>query len=381
MGQGGGGDRPNRGGDRDGARRQADDEDAEDAEQTVQQALDEARDARDPDQYETGGGPVSRDDDTGSTDPESIREDFGVSVRESNTRRSAETNSPFQTLTPGQRSQLNESLTEKHGEEAVESVYSHLESWKKGSGEMSVSQPYERLARDALGIEANVRGGGTDATEPTTAEIAVYRDMNRVSRAFLKTNDEYGDTFRVHRGVRSFNASVLGAQAIDQPDREAFYFPTSTISNHTTVEEDSREYSDGVMVSWEAEPDDVAMAIDHVFDTPRTEGELHIKGGVFTVTPDGMAQVPATREGRKVSETVEIMDSPSSLSPDEHQDVSNLVTTVADSGVSLRTEAGRNRVQTWYDEYRTLDSVSDRRKRLVQKSVQLITSGSDEAGW
>lgn len=382
MGQGGSGDQPNCEGDRDGAQRQADDEDAEDAEQTVQRALAEARDARDPDEYETGGGPGSRDDDTGSTDPESIRKDFGVNVRESNTRRSPETNSPFQTLTPGQRSQLKESLTEKHGKEAVESVYSRLESWKKGSGNMSVSQPYERLARDALGIEANVRGGGTEATEPTADEIAVYRDLNRVSRAFLRSDEEYGDRFTVHRGVRSLNASIVAAQAIDDPNRDEFYFPTSTISNHTTLEEDAERYSSGVLMSWEATPDDVALAIDHVFDTPRTEGEMHMKGGIQIVDGDDSRHTPTASGATKtVTETAALMNTPESLSVDEHRDVGDLVSTVANNGVRLRNEASVGKTKNWVEKYEQQSEIPAKEKRAVRTAVRLITLGSDEERW
>ena len=381
MGQGSGGDRPNRGGDRKGANRKADDDTADEAEDQVQQALNEARDARDAGEFEAGGGEVARDGDTGDIDPTSIREEFGVDVTDANTRLSAETNGSYQTLTPEQRSQLKSSLTEKHGQEAVDSVYDQLESWKKGSGDMSVSQPYERLARDALGIEANVRGRGSQATEPTRKEIDVYRDLNRVSRAFLAANEDYGEHFQVHRGVRSLNASVLAAQAIDDPQRGEYYFPTSTISNHTTIEDDGREYSDGVMVSWDAEPDDIAMAIDHIFDTPRTEGELQAKGGVFAVSPEGMSQVPATKDDRKVSETAALMDTPSSLSQDEHDDVSNLVATVATNQIQLRTDAGKERVRGWLDEYQSLEGVSESKKRVAEKAVKAITGGSGQDSW
>ena len=382
MGQGGGGDRPNRGGGRDGARRQADNEDAEEAEQAVQRALAEARDARDPGDYETGGGSVARDDDTGNTDPESIRESFGVNVRETNTRRSPETNNPFQTLTPGQRSQLEESLTEKHGREAVKSVYDRLDGWKKGSGDMSVSQPYEQLAREALGIKANVRGDGTQATEPTADEIAVYRDLNRVSRAFLKANDEYGEQFRVHRGVRALNAGVVAAQAIDEPNRGEFYFPTSTISNHTSIEEDATNYADGVLMSWDASPDDVAMAIDHVFDTPRPEGEIHIKGGIQRVDISGASHTPtASGKKRGVADTAALMRSPETLTKEEHQDVGNLVSVIAEGGVKLRNEAGRRRTAEWLEVYEKQSTIPEKQIRIVRNAVRLITSGSEEDGW
>ena len=174
MGQGGGGDKPNRGGDRDGARRKADDEAAAEAERVVQNALDEARDARqhspesrsariirDRALSEPPGRmvmPVKR----GTTDPKRVT--AGQIEYDINNLEFVENSGVRGAYYYGLRdeefktavSQIEAVCDTENNSTATNNVVKRMRGWKHGSGDRS-AQTHESTFKQALDIEAPIR--------------------------------------------------------------------------------------------------------------------------------------------------------------------------------------------------------------------------------
>lgn len=135
-------------------------------------------------------------------------------------------------------------------------------------------------------------------------------------------------------------------------------------------------------MSWNASPSDVAMAIGHIFDTPRPEGELHMKGGVHRADISGASHTPTVSdEERSVADTAALMESPEELTKNEHQDVGNLVSIVARSDVRLRSESGVRKTTEWVEEYKKQPDIPGKQKQAVRNAVRLITKGNNKDKW
>ncbi|WP_135826649.1 hypothetical protein [Halorussus ruber] len=282
------------------------------------------------------------------------------------------------------RLELHAELVEKHGIEQVQRLLDLLECWKETSKPRKETQDYERLVRETLAhpVEIRTLDGQQDRSDsPSTPMKALYGKYHELSREFFGEQDK--TTVRVHRAVRKKAVAELFAQALDDPDRKEFFFRTTVVSNHSTVKQIGAEYSDGVVLRWEATLDEVAAAVDFLRpgNVP-SEAEVHLLGGTRKL--DASAVRHAGTESRfevPLTRMTDRMGSPSQMELVDHREVANLLKHMVEHGTRVATEAGSRRLQTWWDTAEEAGAFDAADEDRVRKMVSYVSSTNPDAYW
>lgn len=282
------------------------------------------------------------------------------------------------------RLELHTKLVEKHGIEQVQRLLDLLECWKETSRPRKETQDYERLVRETLAhpVEIRTLPEQRDRSEsPSTPMKNLYEKYHELSREFFEKQDK--TTVRVHRAVRKKAVAELFAQALDDPDREEFFFKTTVVSNHSTVKQIGAEYSDGVVLRWEAPLGEVAAAVDFLRpgNIP-SEAEVHLLGGtrrlgasnVRHTGTESQFEVPLTR-------TADKMGTPSQMELVDHRDVANLLKHMVEHRTRVATESGSRRLRTWWDTAEDSGAFEAAGADRVRKMVSYASAVNPDAYW
>lgn len=326
-------------------------------------------------------GDPRRSNVTGSTidssaGSESVEKRHGIDLDA--TARVPTANSDYPRLVEDESDQLRDSLAEKHGKEAVDRVYDRIETVKQNlyRDESEVArQTNEQLAADALDLPGGPRNGGDLAEDVTADEIAVYRDLNEVSKEFAERH--YGDEFAAYRGLsHGPNTAGLIAQAIDNPDADSFDYELPSVSKYTDTVAEASTHGD-VVIERDAEPDDVALATDHLIRSGLTEGELHLAGGSRSASPESLRYVD-DGEAQPLMQPIDSLDNPESMTLDEHETMHDHVDRLIETRTPVDTEGGAERLENWADELGERNEIGSTEAEALRTKVEALTEGVGE---
>lgn len=290
----------------------------------------------------------------------------------------------YSRLSLPERLELHSDLVDKHGIEAVQRLLNLLECWKETSRPRKETQDYERLVKEALGHRGEIRTlpDQSDQSDPQSPSMrALYGKYRELSREFFEEQDK--TELRVHRGVRKKAVAELFAQALDDPDRDEFFFKTSVVSNHSTVTQVGADYSDGVVLRWEATLGEIATAVDFLRpgNIP-SEAELHLLGGTRRLAASDVRHTGIEKRFEStLTETTSRMGSPSQMELVDHRDVANLLKHMVEQGISVGAETGSRRLKTWWNVAEDSGAFDEASRGRVEKMVSYASEVDPEAYW
>lgn len=282
------------------------------------------------------------------------------------------------------RLETHSELVAKHGIEEVQRLLNLLGCWKETSKPRKETQNYERLVRETLAHPVEIRTLPDQqdySQQPSTPMKALYGKYRELSKEFFEEQDK--TTLQVHRGVRRKAAAELFAQALDDPDRTEFFFKTTVVSNHSTVAQVGADYSDGIVLRWEATPDEIATAVDFLRpgNIP-SEAEVHLLGGTRKLPASNVRHtgIEARFENPLTVTTVR-MGSPSQMELVDHRDVANLLKHMVEKETRVATETGSQRLETWWDGAKISGAFDEAYRNSVGKMVSYASSINPDAYW
>ncbi|PSQ44835.1 hypothetical protein BRD17_02985 [Halobacteriales archaeon SW_7_68_16] len=287
-------------------------------------------------------------------------------------------------LDTAQYETVRSELVDRHSEKAVESVL-HVAGMRRTYDDQEAIQTYERLTKAVAGAGGEVRDGGDRARALTDAERAVYRDLHALSNALVDRHFP-DESFTTYRGMGGSQTATLAAAVFDDPDADTYSFSTAPVSYVTTDRRTAEEFSKGVVIERETDPDDVALAIDYVvepdFPLQVNVGELHLKGGEFTVDAGNVVHRPEMSGSldRPLTETAQRMDDPETMDRREHTAVAGLIRQMGIKGVTLGTQAGADRVRNWYDTVVETDAMREQSRSSLEQYVEYVTLVGGDGG-
>jgi hypothetical protein len=272
------------------------------------------------------GEPPSRPTELGSTDPEDVEQEFGLDL--SDTQLADEYqgggDAQFVVLSNSQRNKLREYITETHGKETQETLNDLISEWK-GKAKGQDAAHLEAIGREALGVDAPIRtpDGESEDTfdfpDPTDEEVAAYRDLARVSQAFIKEHyaDEDGKV-GLRRGIptsRQEATADLTEQIFDNPDRDTYLLRTSVMSNHTVLEDTADYFEDAYSVSYRTDVSNIGL-MPMLTRNTLAEAEMHVVGGGARVPEDG---VGSSNYDQDFADLADAVQNPAEADYDAHE--------------------------------------------------------------
>jgi hypothetical protein len=290
----------------------------------------------------------------------------------------------YSRLSLPERLELHSSLVETYGTEEVQRLLDLLECWKTTSKPRTETQNYEKLVRETLGhpVEVRTLSEQRDHSEPPSPSMRVlYGKYHELSKEFFEEQNK--TTFQVHRGVRKRAVAELFAQAVDNPDRDEFFFETSVVSNHSTVTQVAADYSDGVVLRWEATLDEIATAVDFLRpgNIP-SEAEIHLLGGTRKLAASDVRHTGIEKRFEiPLTETTARMSSPSRMELVDHRDVANLLKHLVEQGVRVGTESGARRLESWWNAAEDSGAFDEASQNRVEDMVSYASSVNPDVYW
>lgn len=322
----------------------------------------------------------------GTTDPREIETEFGIGLSETDIHddlTNSEVNTPYPTFTSNEAQNVQNALVDKHGKEAVDRVYDLINSWKGSSGGEK-AETLELIAKKALGIGAPVRTDGKNVQDvlPDGAEIDTYRDLTRISRAFMQRHmpaDSRGETsVTLHRGIRHSNEPFT-AQLIDNPNADEYRFPTIATSNHSIDSGVAEHWAEAYTISHRATPDDVALAIDVLRPHGLDEGEVHIIGDDVRVPGAGVTFTGPRHQdldSQNAQGMFSALDTPEKADAETHDRLYGLIHAMDRADYAPETTAGATRVKKWFESCIRDDRFKDTSQATAYKTVRSALDAS-----
>jgi hypothetical protein len=217
---------------------------------------------------------------------------------------------------------------------------------------------------------------------PDSAEIDVYRDVTRISRAFMReqmpTTDEVTDA-PAHRGVRHSNER-LTAQLIDNPNANEYRFDAPSVSNHTVDIGVANHWAEAYSITHQVTPDDVALAIDVLRPSGLDEGELHLIGEDIRVPADGGTFTGPRREDidhRNGPALFNTLNQPDTADSEAHDHIYGFVRAMDEAGITPETQAGAERLAGWFETCVENDHLDDKQQRLGYPLINGLLGSMD----
>lgn len=289
----------------------------------------------------------------------------------------------YYALTDRQRKNLETSLGDESDE--LEYVQRLVRKCKDPSEyHKDETREYEKVTKETLEIPIEVRHGEDGLEDPTESQVNVFTKLYRATQCFVHVNvvDPRTKDLRVYRGIRGTSIAKIVAQALDKPDSDRYYFNTSVTSNHTGTEEIAFYHSTGIVIKWDAEPELIATAVDHLLDTPVREDEYHLVGGTIFVDSDGVIHEGAyTNDRRRLRTTLDRLESPEDMTAGEHRDVAQLIETMYENETGVTTDEGATYLENWFDEIRSGGPFSSAKLQFLNAAVQYITEVDQGKTW
>ncbi|WP_135851753.1 hypothetical protein [Halorussus salinus] len=209
----------------------------------------------------------------------------------------------------------------------------------------------------------------------------LYGKYHELSREFFEQQDK--TTVRVHRAVRKGAVAELFAQALDDPERDEFFFKTTVVSNHSTVKQIGADYSDGVVLRWDATLGEIATAVDFLRpgNVP-SEAELHLLGGTRTLPASSVLHTGTESQFEvPLTETTDRIGSPSQMELVDHRDVANALKHMVERETRVATEAGSRRLRSWWTTAEHSGAFDGAASERVEKMVSYASAVDPDAYW
>lgn len=330
------------------------------------------------------------DVDLGDTSPEAIEEEFGVDLDETYTVESQnyhlgsedEDITPTVVMDRDEQQALADALEEKHGDEA-EDVLSTLRNRKSNSSPNTTNQRGELIVKRALGVKGEVRNRNgefkIDGDAVSEAEVAAARDIARVSQAFAK--EHYADadgTITAHRGLRSGPSKDVMHRVLERPNETSHKYDSGVTESHAVAEEIAERFDNNVKVSYDADVEDVAYAIDAVTRTTMYEAEVQMVSKDVEI-PDERAEVNLggfggySGEDATMADVREGIQDPASKDESFHEDLTEAIAGLSDDGRSVNTDAGRETLVNWAETVESEKNISSPKESVMKESVEKLT--------
>ena len=190
----------------------------------------------------------------------------------------------FRELADEEQHRLRDGIAEAYGGDVANSVYSHLDGWKEGSGGAYGSWLENGFDDAAGGLWGeSFRDNGIHSPDPDEARALGV--LGEVSRDFVR--EEYGDEVEVHRGI-----SRSAWENYDDDDEYPLEMSSLGVMTHEAdVAESFADEHGSASVSMTVPADEVVFAMDATTDAVTgggREGEIHIMGGPRS--PDGVTE-------------------------------------------------------------------------------------------
>jgi len=257
-------------------------------------------------------------------------------------------NSYFQRLSDKNIKSLFECLAARRNKKTARKITTLIRRWKDGVGKNQADAfEYESIAKLALGSDAPVRYKDGRNYSVTSEEKEAYRDLYRVSQAFISHN--YEENATIYRGVRDISVAKLFAQALDKPDASRYVIETSVISNFTATKRVSHKYSTGIVIEPPINRHNVAMMVDHIFPTSISEDEIHMAGGKLSLPPEKVIHLGNhTNAERKVQTVSKSLESPGEMPQEYLEDIYTILEIMGENNIGVRTKNGREKLDNWF---------------------------------
>lgn len=295
-----------------------------------------------------------------------------------------ETNRAYSRVSLTDRLAFQEKLVRRFGESPAEKLLRLFDCWKQTSKPRSETQTYEMLVKNTFDIGANVRTIPSDPNRGTQLDFS-YQTLltayHSYSQKFLQ--ERFGTEVPVHRGLRSVKVAELFAQALDNPARKTYRFKTNVVSNHSTVTQVGTDYSDGIVLRWDADRTDIVSVVDHVrpAEVP-SEAEIHVRGGVLKTGREAVKHTGIDSQfERPLYQTVEQMQTPTKMELIEHREVADLVVFMVENDVRVATSDGGDRLETWWEEAKQTPAFRPELTAEIDTAVEYATTPDSTAHW
>jgi hypothetical protein len=274
------------------------------------------------------------DVDIGPTDPEIVQRELGVYFDnvDGKTHHTSSIDAEGLMLAREEVDQIERALTERHGEDAVNTAKGLIYEQKKSGGAGEAIQTEELVAKRALGIEGPVRKPpGTDQNtidydeiDPET--VAAFRDFSRISRSVMKHHNEYfnyGDDgmIEMSRGLSGEKSAELLGKQFERPEADTHRFNLSALANHSARSEVSEIWASPLEVHHQVSEADIGMA-PNVLEVGLMKDEVRLYGRTYEATPEevnlargrGRDDIEGTME-----DVTDTLSNPSAFDREDHE--------------------------------------------------------------
>ena len=270
-------------------------------------------------------------------------------------------------------------LAERTSKKDARKIVNLVDRWKDGIAKNQTDAfEYELIAKTALDSDAPVRYREGRDYSVSESEQEVYRDLYRISQAFIFYN--YKNKTTIYRGIRNISVAKLFAQALDRPNASKYVLDTSVISNFTATKEVSHEYSTGIVVKPPLERDNAVMMVDHIFRTSKIEDEIHVAGGKLSLPPERVVHLGNhTSDERKIQTTSKNLESQGGLSQGHLEDIFTILEIMGDNEIGVRTKGGREKIDNWFKSYQAF--ATDKNLERLRPLIKYIKKVDRNKTW
>ncbi|QAU14566.1 hypothetical protein EKH57_18015 (plasmid) [Halorubrum sp. BOL3-1] len=320
-----------------------------------------------------------------SLDFDSVEDEFDIDLCD--TARVSHFSPTYYKLSSSESDELFESLRSKHRSKSVTFVKMLLENMKLSSNEPSISQTYEHLVRNSLECPGYIRGGGDEVQDIDDTCYPVFKDLYRVTQAFLKNNQH--DELQLSRGMYPEEFCEVISGLMEEPTNEAIELHSPVVTSYSLSEEKAKKCTEGVIATLSISPRPVAFAHDFLLSPPKhtgPEGEVHVLS-YDLIVPSEALRIHFGRDDygdapRSLPRTIQNMSTPSTLTSVQHHDIENLFRLLfkidnSECQNSLRVldPDANSRAWTWYDYAESKNLVEE--QELTKKYTEYLFGPKD----
>jgi hypothetical protein len=273
---------------------------------------------------------------------------------------------------------------------STDEMLNQIESWKESNdpykswADSDRIIQYETDLKRTFDLTGDVYGSGdVSEPEPTYDETkAALRTLHEISKTFAYNHLDDGDgEFIAYRYNGVYEISHLGKEMWENPSDSEWEIDTNPMGNYTTEAKRVSMFDKGVLHNRLVDiEDDLLVVVDQMLDTKNNgEAEIHVRGGNDFLYHGDNLDLTATG-GRIPANDIFTADFEntafSDLSDDKILALSSLIRHMGEEGISVETQAARDRVNNWFDVFmdRGIYESTGTRDYKWEQYVDTITS-------
>lgn len=254
---------------------------------------------------------------------------------------------------------------------AVERVVKRILTWKQNGTDTEAAAQHEQAVKATFNRKNPVRLAdryGLDSEEPMNDEQPVLKHLAGLSRAYLRKH--HLTPIPVYRGCRHY-ISDIAEDLFERPTDSEIRIDTTVLLNVTIDDQIAYQYSP-LVVNFEVQPGDVALAVDHLFwhrwmpeihSEPGVDGDRYADGELQIFGKKGesfdrqnlvlLGSKPLSDLIRSLPTEESLSDIPAAaadldFSVKDHRAIAICLTELSYAGKTVANGHPRNRIQNWY---------------------------------